>query len=142
MRQRGAPTPRAAIAYCAVADDEEPGAHEPGVDRDVDEGDGDDQVGDAGAERAGDPHRQDEPGEGGDHVHDAHRDLVGLAAEIAGERPDRRPEDEPDGDRAEADAEVDAGAVEDAGEDVLAEDAGAERVRPATAPAIWRGSSA
>jgi hypothetical protein len=61
---------------------------------------------------------RDQVGEGEQDVGQAHQGALDLAAEVAGDDPDRGAEGGPEEDREDADLERDPGAVDDAGEDV------------------------
>ena len=109
-------------------------AHEPRIARPPGQRDRDHHVDDAGPERRGDRHGEDQARNGQLEVGEAHQDLVGPAAEIAGdgadERADQRADHAPR--RSPASSET-RGAGDHQRQHVLAELVGAEQVRAPTA---------
>ena len=114
----------------ALADAQHLGAHDPGAGGDVGQPDGEADVERAEAEDGDQRQRQQQAGDGQQHVDDAHQRVVEPAADEAGDEADGRPDDDTDGDGEQRGAQRQPGAVHGAREQVAAELVGAEQVRP------------
>ena len=102
-----------------------------GKDRRVHDGDREHHVGGMGPERRDDAEREEDGREREEHVHHAHEGLVGAAAGVAREKPERRARRQRRQHGGERHLERQACAVDEPGEEIAAEDIGAERERPA-----------
>ncbi len=125
----GAAEGAARIDEFALFDGHDLGSDEAGVADPGGDGEGDDDIAEAGSEEGDEADGEEDAGEGEKGVADVDvEDGVGEAAVEAGERAGEDADEDGDGDDADGDEERDAGAEEDAREDVAAELVGAEGV--------------
>src|SRR5258708_4521505 len=94
---------------------------------------GDHRVGDADAERGGDRHGEDDRRKAEDEIGEPHQRLLDPAPGIGGDAAEQGAEGGADGDYGDAAEQRDAGAVEQAGEGLAGERAGAEQLCAARA---------
>ena len=129
MRTSPLPESRAASHEAGLAPHIRLGSGDPGVEREVDDRRGDDDVGDRIAERGDDAHGEHEQRERHDGVGDAADDAVGPAAEEAGRDAGQPAEHEQQRDREHRNGEVEPRRHHDAAQDVAPELIGAEPMR-------------
>src|SRR6266851_4254 len=116
------------LDIAGLAPDVRLGTSDSGIDRQVDDSGGVDDVGDGVAERRDNAHRQHEERKGHDGVDRTPDEAVGPAAEIAGGSAGERADGKSKDDRCAGDSEIEPGRYDDARENVAAELIGAEPV--------------